>query len=378
MINLKRSTRFRAHKNMYLFLTLVLLWMWGCNSNSSGTPQRGIQQLSNSVEGARCQRILEGEDTIPMRGMVYDSQKNIVTGTIPGTAFRCSYGEMNLNESGGFRILGECGQAPGRIQSMVNEVSCGDGFVYVRDLSRIQVFDPDGGYAGVLLGIRPYQITFKVFKDRVVAVGINRINDFIVVTEYKIGTNNELALVRDIAVIRDWRNHIANSEVAPKEVVEPAIFKWIGDKLLFVGEPLWGQYILVNLSTGNCQYRNVYLSEKKAKTLPNRNAANYMCAFDLGGKIALVEPVRKAVHVNRREVELYYVVDIQEPLKGTTKTFTPLFTDCNNDVVAINAFDAVSVGPESFLAMEYVKKTGNSEFEARYTRYKVNLSALNK
>jgi hypothetical protein len=313
-----------------------------------------------------------------MRGMVYDSRKNIVTGTIPETAFRCSYGEISLTEAGSFRILGECGQAPGQIQYMVNEVSCGDGFVYVRDLRRIQVFDPDGTYAGVLRGIQPYQINFKVSEDRVVAAGINRIDDSIVVTEYKIGANSELALVRDIAVIRDWRNHIANSEVALKEVVERAIFQWIGEKSLFVGSGLWGQYILVDLSTGNWQYKNIYLSEKMATTLPNRNIANYMCVFDMDGRIALIEPVHKAIDVNGRRIESYYVVDIQDPLKGSTETFTPLFTDCNNDVVAINVLDAVSVGSESFLAMEYVKKTKNSEFEPRYTKYKLNLSPFNE
>jgi len=361
--------------NVCIFLVLVLS-MWGCNNNSSGITNPDTQSLSNSIEGSDCKRILEGVDTLPMAGMVYDVQKNIVTGTIPETAFRCNYGEISLNEAGNLRILGECGQAPGRIQSLVNGVFCGDGFVYVRDMAaRIQVFDSDGVYTGVLRGIQPYQINFKVSEDRVLAAGISK-NGYIVVTEYRIGAGNELTVVRDVAIIKDWRNRIANKEVTPKEVVEPSLFKWIGDKSLFVGEPLWGQYVLVNLSTGNWQYENIYFSEKKAKTLPNRSAANYICAFEMDGKIALVEPVHRAVHVNRKEVALSYVVDIQEPLKGMTETFNPLFADCNNDVVAINALDAVSVGPGSFLAMEYIKKTRKSEFEVRYTKYKVNLSSI--
>jgi len=347
--------------------------MWGCDSNSPDIPHTVIKPLSKAVGVGACQRILEGEDTIPMRGMVYDSRKNIVTGTIPETAFRCSYGEITLNMEGSFRILGECGQAPGRIQSIVNEVSCGDGFVYVRDMAaRIQVFDSDGGYAGALRGIRPYQINFKISEDRVLAAGISR-NGYIVVTEYNIGEDNELTVVRDVAIIRDWRNHIANKEVTPKEVVVPSHFEWIGNKSLFVGSGLWGQYILVDLSTGNWQYENIYLSEKMAKTLPNRNVANYMCAFEMDGKIALVEPVHKAIQINGRRVESYYVVDIQDPSKGTTQTFNPLIAGCSEGFSAINAFDAVFVGSRNFIAMEYIKKGKGSGLQVQYTRYKIPL-----
>ncbi|NOZ13857.1 MAG: hypothetical protein GXO69_09475 [Acidobacteria bacterium] len=323
-----------------LFFACMSL-MWGCGRNSPGLSSVKVVKIP---ENGACQRILEGEEIPPMTGLVYSRETDTVSGVIRGSGYRCNYGRINLKGKPGFDLLGECGQGPGEFQAPVNSLSSDGIFTYVRDINpRILVLDEDGHYAGTFYGIHPYQIKFNVSGDKIFAEGIDDSTGYIVVSEYRIASGHDLIFVRDVAVIRDWRNRISASRVSSKAVVPPTQIVWVGNHFLFIGDGLWSQYILVNLTTGNWQYRDIYLSVKKAETRPNRSVGNYMAAFELDGKIALLEDIHRPIRVNGRKIKQYYVVDIQEPLKKKCEVFNPLFSGCSDKVDRIIAFDAVGI-----------------------------------